>query len=136
MKKLLFAALAVGFLLFGVLAYIKSQPMSKNDRIYKIVKKYSPYYLEKRIGGLQIMSKDDEEFKEKPDNIEVFHRMDQLEREWGQAHLNLKNGTLIIYDNNHTELQKVNIENKNELEFINTFYGVGKMGVGKMEISK
>jgi len=32
-------------------------------------KNYSPYYLEKRFGGLEILSRDDKSLKRKPDNI-------------------------------------------------------------------
>jgi len=124
MKKILFVALGAGFLLFGLLAYIKSEPLPKNDRVYKAIKPYSPYYLEKRIGGLQIRNRQDEVFKEKPKNMEVFHRMDQLEREWGQKHLSLTGNTLSIKDNNGTLLQTLTLQNQKERDFVHAFYGL------------
>ena len=71
-KKYLPVALVLGFILFGLDAFFQSKPSSKNKRIYKTVQKYSPYYLDKRFGGLQIMSKEDPEFKEKPNNMTLF----------------------------------------------------------------
>lgn len=124
MKKLLFVALGAGFLLFGILAYIKSEPLAKNERVYKILRQYSPYYLEKRIGGLQIRSKLDEDFKEKPKNMEVFHRVDQLEQEWGKKHLSLKSDTLIVRDNDGKVLKNILLKNQNEIDFIHKFYGL------------
>ena len=44
-----------------------------NKRIYKELKPYIPYYLEKRIGGFSILSKEDN-IKEKPPITEVFHQ--------------------------------------------------------------
>lgn len=124
MKKILFVVLGAGFLLFGVLAYIKSEPLPKNERIYKAVREFSPYYLEKRIGGLQIRNKENEAFKEKPKNMEVFHRMDQLEKEWGQAHLSIYDNALIIKDNNGSIVKNIPLQNQKEHKFVHLFYGI------------
>ncbi len=124
MKKIVFVALGVGFLLLGLLAYIQSKPQAKNDRIYKILKSYSPYYMEKRIGGLQIRDKTDPEFKEKPNNMEVFHRLDTLEKKWGKQHLLLKGKTLLVRDNNGTTLKSILLQNEDEINFVHQFYGL------------
>ncbi len=124
MKKTLFIALSLGFLLFGISAYMQSKPAAKNKRIYAIVKQYSPYYLDKRFGGLQIMSKEDENFKEKPDNMKVFHRLEALEKAWGKTHLKVENNTLIIEDDHGKTIKNIPLENQDERHFLRTFYGI------------
>ncbi len=123
-RKYLIWVLAAGFLLIGVDTYIESQPESKNVRVYQEVIKYSPYYIDKRVGGLNIKSRDDEEFKEKPDNIEVFHRLDELEKAWGKSHLKLDNSQLIILDNNGSTLSTFLLESQDEIDFVHQFYGI------------
>jgi len=124
MKKILFIALALGFLFFGVGAYLQSKPSPKSERVYKIIKQYSPYYLEKRFGGLQIRSKEDKDFKEKPDNMDVFHRLETLEKGWGKQRLSIKKDTLSIQDNSGTILKTVLLKDKNEMNFVRTYYGL------------
>jgi len=122
MKKILFIALSIGFLFFGVSAYLQSKPSPKNERLYKIIKQYSPYYLDKRFGGLQIMSKEDPSFKEKPDNMEVFHRLESLEKRWGKQHISIDNATLFIKDNNGTVIKTIPLENQGEVHFVHSYY--------------
>jgi len=124
MKKTLFIALGIGFLLFGIGAYLQSKPSPKSERIYKIIKQYSPYYLDKRFGGLQIMSKEDKDFKEKPDNMEVFHRLESLEKRWGKQHLQIDKTTLFVKDNNHTVIKTVPLANQKEVDFVRSYYGL------------
>ena len=124
MKKILFLALSAGFLFFGFSAYMQSQGSAKNKRVYQAIHPYSPYYIEKRFGGLQIRKKGEESFKEKPNNMEVFHRMDALEKAWGQKHLTLSASTLTIHDNNGTTLGNVTLKTPDEKQFVHTFYGL------------
>jgi len=124
MKKYLFWALGLAFIVFGFSAYVESVPEPKNDRVYNEIKKFSPYYLDKRFGGLRILSKEDEEFKEKPTNMQVFHRLDKLEKDWGKAHLKLDNQTLTIVDNNGTTQSTITLQNADEIAFVHTFYGI------------
>ena len=124
MKKSLFVLLSVGFLFFGISAFIQSKPSNKNARIYTIVKAYSPYYLEKRFGGLRIRSKADKDFKEKPDNMELFHRFESLEKTWGQTHLQLENNTLIILDDQGIQQKNVPLKTEDETQFIHRYYGI------------
>jgi len=124
MKKTLFIALAIGFLLFGVGAFLQSKPSAKNSRLYKIVQTYSPYYLDKRFGGLQIMSKSDEAFLEKPSNTEVFHRFETLEKQWGQKHMKIEENVLIIHDDSGSVLKRVSLENADESAFVHRYYGI------------
>ncbi len=124
MKKLLFIALGLGFLFFGIGAYLQSKPSPKNARIYALIKQYSPYYLDKRFGGLQIMSKEDKTFKEKPDNMEVFHRLESLEKAWGKTHLKMDNSQLSVTDNNGTILTTFPLKNQEEVDFVHRYYGL------------
>jgi len=124
MKKLLFIALGLGFLFFGIGAYLQSKPSPKNTRIYALIKQYSPYYLDKRFGGLQIMSKEDKTFKEKPDNMEVFHRLESLEKAWGKTHLKMDNSQLSVTDNNGTIVTTLPLKNQEEVDFVHRYYGL------------
>jgi len=123
-RKYLPIALFLGFLLFGLDAFLESKPSSKNARVYKTVQKYSPYYLDKRFGGLQIMNREDPEFKEKPNNMTLFKEFERLEREWGQKHLKIQNNILIISDNNGTELSTLPLQTKEERNFTHHYYGI------------
>ncbi len=124
LKKYLPIALALGFFLFGLDAFLQSKPSAKNERVYKTVQIYSPYYLDKRFGGLQIMSKEDPKFKEQPNNATLFREFSQLEKAWGQKHLKLKKDTLIIVDNNGSQLSILPIQSKEELDFIHQYYEI------------
>lgn len=124
MQKYLIWALAAGFLILGGTAYFKSMPSSKNKRVYQEIKKYSPYYLDKRVTGLDIKSKENPEFKESPDSTELFHRLDALEKEWGGKHLKLQNSQLAILDDNGTIQTTIPLQNQDELDFVHRFYGI------------
>lgn len=123
-RKYLIWAMAAAFLFIGISAYIKSIPEAKNKRVYEKVIKYSPYYIDKRVGGLNIKSREDESFKEKPDNIHVYRRLDELEKSWGKTHLKLQNSQLLILDNNGSTLTTFPLKSKDELDFVQRFYGV------------
>jgi len=123
-NKFLPIALLLGFLLFGLDAFMQSKPTHKNERVYKTVQQYSPYYLDKRFGGLQIMNKEDPEFKEKPTNMTIFKEFQRLEKAWGKKHLELKDQTLVIYDNNGSEITKLPLKTKDELDFVHSYYGL------------
>ncbi|HFD14367.1 MAG TPA: hypothetical protein ENJ34_03595 [Epsilonproteobacteria bacterium] len=123
-KKHLPLALFAGFIFIGLVAFFQSKPSNKNERIYKVVQVYSPYYLDKRLGGLTIRSKEDENFKEKPTNLTLFGEFERLEKAWGKAHLSVKNNTLIIKDNQQKERKQIPLHTQDELHFIQQYYGV------------
>jgi hypothetical protein len=123
-KKYLPIALVIGFILFGLDAFMQSKPSSKNKRVYLTVQKYSPYYLDKRFGGLQILNKEDPEFKEKPNNMTLFKEFEKLEKAWGQKHLTIKSNQLIIVDNNGSQIHILPLNNREEIDFIHRFYGI------------
>jgi hypothetical protein len=123
MKKYLVYALTLGFLFIGYVTYQKSVPVDKAS-IYKEIRKYSPYYMDRRLGGLTILSKSDENFKEKPLNIEVFHRLDELERLWGQKYLKISDSQVLIMNDDNKTVAKIPITTQEDRTFINTFYGL------------
>jgi len=123
-KKYLPIALVLGFLIFGLDAFMQSKPSNKNKRVYQTVQKYSPYYLDKRFGGLTIMNREDPEFKEKPNNMTLFKEFEKLVKVWGKKHLSVKNNQLIIVDNNGTQLSSLPLQTKEEIDFIHQYYGI------------
>jgi len=124
LKKYLPLALVLGFFVFGLDAFFQSRPDAKNERVYKTVQQYSPYYLDKRFGGLQIMSKEDPDFKEKPTNMTLFNEFSRLEKEWAKTHLKLDNSNLIILDNNSTQISSLLLHTIEELDFVHNYYGI------------
>jgi len=124
LKKYLPIALFLGFLLFGIGAFLKSKPSPKNSRVYQTVKQYSPFYLDKCFGGLEILSKEDPNFKEKPTNMTLFKEFERLEKVWGQTHLKVENNILIILDNNGSKVSSLPLQTKEEIEFIHRYYGI------------
>jgi hypothetical protein len=123
-KKYLLPLLFLGFIFFGISAYLESVPEDKSVRIYKEIGKYSPYIIDKRFGGLRIMSKTDKEFKEEPSNKEVFHRLDELEKQWGKTHLSVENSTLNVLDDTNATVATIAIKDPNERAFLKSFYGL------------
>jgi len=124
LRKYLPLALFAAFFTLAILALMSSKPTAKNERIYKAVQKYSPYYLDKRLGGLTIKNKEDKEFKEKPTNMTVFQEFERLERTWGKEHLKVENNTLIIHDTNGTIQASIPLQSDKELTFIHNYYEV------------
>jgi len=121
-KLLIFGVFTVA-LIMGVLSMQRAMPNHKEERIYKEIQKYSPYVMEKRMGGLLITDKRDGR-KEKPSNAEVFHRMDELEQQWGNKHLKIEGSELHIIGENNQTITRIFIESLNEKEFLHNFYGI------------
>lgn len=124
MKKILPIIVIFAFLLFGLDTFLQSRPDQKNERVYKTIQTYSPYYLDKRFGGLQILSKENADFKEKPTNASLFREFSRLEKEWGKQHLKVENNTLIIFDNTQSQQFSLPLQSKDEREFILNYYGL------------
>ncbi len=123
MKNYLFVAITLGLSLMAFMAFQEAKPSPKAP-IYKEIQKYSPYYIDKRFGGLQIMSKQDKEFKEKPNNMEIFHRLEFLEKAWGKTHLKIVNNQLNIKEDNSSNTIIVPINSNEDNNFIHSFYGI------------
>lgn len=123
-QSYLMIALMGVFVFLSVSAYFQSQPEEKNNEIYTKLHRYSPYYLDKRFGGLQIMSKVDKNFKEQPDNVDVFHRFDALEKKWGKEHLSMDAMHVYVSDETNTTRATVLLKTPQERDFVHHFYGI------------
>ncbi len=122
-KKALVLGVVFAFLILGFVAMQRAMPEAKEERIYNAIKVYSPYRLEKRIGGLTIVNVQTG-IKEKPSAAEVMLRFDELDKQWGKKHLKVAgNEVLVLGDNNQT-IVKIFIENEKERAFLHHFFGI------------
>lgn len=122
-KKGIILGVVFASLILGMLSIQRAMPEAKEDRIYNEIKLYSPYKLEKRMGGLTIINKSTGE-KEKPSSEEVLLRMDELDKQWGKKHLRVEHNDLIIMGENNQTMVKIYIETKKEREFLRRFFGI------------
>jgi len=122
-KQGLFLGVLFAFLVMGFVAMQRAMPDAKEDRIYKAIKVYTPYKLEKRIGGLTIVDIRDGR-KEKPSAAEVLYRMDELDKEWGKEHLKIvANDVIVLGDKNQTVV-KIFLETPAEKSWVKKFFGI------------
>ena len=122
-KKGLFIGAIFAFLVMGIVSMQRASPEAKEARIYKAIKVYSPYKLEKIMGGLAIQNIQTGE-KEKPSAAEVLLRLDELDKEWGKSHLRIENNDVIVMGENNQMIVKIFIETEKERKFLQTFYGI------------
>jgi len=111
------------FFVLGFNALQDAKPSQKDQKIYKEVKPYIPFYLEKRLGGFSILSKEDN-IKEKPPITEVYHRLEQLEKGWGMDHLKLVGDSLEIYDNNKTKIKTISSLTSEDKQWVKVYFGI------------
>ena len=121
-KKVFIFALLSAFLIMGVLSMKRAMPEAKEERIYKAIKVYSPYQLEKRMGGLTIVNTK-ENTKEEPSAAEVLHRLDELDKEWGKDHLKIEANELLITKDDGSVV-KIHIQTPKERAFLQSFFGI------------
>ncbi|RUM74404.1 MAG: hypothetical protein DSZ12_05580 [Sulfurovum sp.] len=124
LRKYLPYALFLAFFSAAFIAFMQGRPTPKNARVYKAVQAYSPYYLDKRFGGLQILSKEDKKFKEKPNNATLFQEFERLEKEWAKTHLKFQNNTLVILNNTHKKVSQLRLKTPEEIAFVHRYYGL------------
>lgn len=122
-KTLIFAFLAIFFFSVGFVAMQKGKPEPKNERIYALISEHSPYYLEKRMGGLSIVNKTTGE-KEKPSASEVFKKFEHLEKIWGKKHLKIDGDFLVILDENGNKKSELVFHTEDEKEWIKKYFGI------------
>ena len=123
-KKVFVTTLLGAFLFMGAISMKRALPEPKEERIYLAIKAYSPYKLQKRIGGLEILDTR-YDTKEKPSSAEVMHRLDEVEGIWGKSHLKVENSTVIVMDENRTKsIANIEIKNKKERDFLKRFFGI------------
>jgi hypothetical protein len=122
-KKLAFVIVGVMFFL-TVVAFMEAKPNVRDKRVYPIVKKYMPFKVEKSLGGLRILREDDPNFKETPEAINFYHRLQYLERKWAEKHLKLERNILKILDGNGKVVEEIVLKSRKEIEFVNSYFGV------------
>lgn len=122
-KRIVIFGLLAGFLIMGIRSMDMAMPEAKEERIYKAIKVYSPYHLEKRIGGLTILNSKDEDFKEKINAADILHRLDELDKRWGKNHLKVENNDLVVTKDDNTTV-KIQIKTPKERAFIKSFFGL------------
>ncbi len=122
-KKGLIFGFFFAFLVLGVLSMKRAMPEAKEERIYKAIKVYSPYQLEKRMGGLTILNTQNGT-KEQPASADIMHRLDEVQKEWGKSHLQVQNNEVIVSGENNQTVVRIFIENEKEREFLKSFYGI------------
>ncbi len=123
LKNILPIALAAGLLFFGWQAYDKAKPQERDKRVYDELKPYIPYKLEKRVGGISISSTLNDEI-EKPPATQVYHRLDELEKLWGNRYLKLEKNQLFVLDDNNKTIKTILLQNEQELSYIKSFFGL------------
>jgi hypothetical protein len=111
------------FFVMGFVAMKQAMPEAKEARIYKAIEIYSPYKLEKRMGGLTILNIKTGT-KEKPASADVLHRYDELNKMWGKKHLKVENNDVIIMGEHNQSIVKIFIETTKERKFLKRFYGI------------
>lgn len=120
-KKLLIIAFFVIFMFLGLMALKEGMPSDKDARVYPILQKHMPYIVEKRAGGFSIKSKITG-IKEKPPAKDIFLRLEQLEKQWGQEFLKLDGITLSILDKNKKEITKIILKNDAEVSWVKEYF--------------
>lgn len=123
-KKALIFAFFTAFLILGAVSMQRAMPDPKEDRIYMEIKAYSPFLVEKRIGGLTIIDKRYNDKKEKPNASDLYHRLDELEKTWGKESLKVEGNEVLITNEKGELVGKVLIQNQKEREFLKTFFGI------------
>ena len=121
-KKVFVLALLTAFLIMGIVSMNRAMPEDKEERIYKAIKVYSPYKLEKRIGGLEILNTQTN-VKEKPSAAELLHRLDELDKEWGKEHIIVDNHDVVITKEDNSTV-RIPIETPKERAFLKSFFGI------------
>ncbi len=123
LKTILPIALALGLLFFFYQSFQESKPEAKNSRVYTELKAFMPYSIEKRLGGLTILSTQND-IKEKPPASQIFHRLDELEKLWGKTHLKLNGNELSILGDNNQMVKTITLKNESEMAYIKNFFGL------------
>jgi len=122
-KKGLFIGFLFAFLVLGFVAMQRAMPESKEQRIHKAIKVYSPYKMEKIVGGLAIIDTRTGD-KEKPSAAEVMLRYDELDKKWGHQHLRIEGDQVVVLGENNQSIAKIFIETQKERQFLNKFFGI------------
>ncbi|BBG65255.1 hypothetical protein NNO_0552 [Hydrogenimonas sp.] len=118
-KKMVWALMAV-FAFLSISMFISNMPEKKDRHVIEKISAYFPYELTKTIGGLDLVNKNTGE-KLKIDNAKVFLAFDDLLKKWGRSHLQIKDSTLLILDDENRTVDTMHL-NEKELKFVKDFF--------------
>ena len=123
LKSIIIFGVFAGFLILAILSVKDATPEHKEKRIYNLIHKYSPYQLEKRLGGLAIINKNTDK-KEKPPSAQVLHRLDELEKQWASKYLSLEGNNVLIKNSKTNTATKIPLQSQKEKDFVIKFYNL------------
>ncbi len=122
-SKYLGPALGLAFFLIAFVTLMQSQPEKRNRYVYTQLKPYIPYRIEKKMSGLRIRDTRTGE-KIEPDNTEIYHVLDRLEKAWGKRHLQLNASQLIVHDDQNRTLATIPLRNEKERNWVRRFFSI------------
>lgn len=115
--------MALGFFFLAVTAFIKAQPESRDKRVYAELKPYIPYKIEKKMSRLRIVNtKTGEKFE--PSNLDIYHVLDNLEKDWGEKHLRREGDLLVVFDDKNQTLKKIPLRDESAKAYVQHFFGL------------
>ncbi len=120
----MFVGLAGLFFLLGYLALQEAQPQDKHPRVYPLIEKHMPYYLEKRVGGFSILKKGSRE-KEKPPIKEVYARLQTLQIGWAMKNMKLQDNILTIYKDK-VPIDEIRLQTQEEITWVRNYFDIKK----------
>ncbi|PLY09515.1 MAG: hypothetical protein C0626_11125 [Arcobacter sp.] len=120
-SNLLLLGFFIGFFVIGYISFNDAIPQEKNKRVYNLLKPHFKYVLDPSMSGFTIKYKETGE-KEKPPASEVFKRVDELDKEWGKDHLQLKDNRLEVVDNNKKVISVIILNDEKEIAWIKHFF--------------
>ncbi len=118
-KKSIYIWMAIfAFLALGAL--FVNMPEKKDPQVIAKIAPYFPYEITKTFGGLDLQDKRTGD-RLKLDNAKVFLAYDHYLKQWGKRHLELKDDTLIVLDDNGTPIDQMKLTSK-QLAFVKRFF--------------
>jgi hypothetical protein len=118
----MFVGLAMLFFTLGYLALQEAKPQDKNSRVYPLIEKHMPYYLEKRVGGFSILKKGSRE-KEKPPIKEVYNRLQTLQIGWAKTNMKLQDDILTIYKDKKP-IDTIKLNTQDEIKWVQNYFDI------------
>ncbi|OCL83010.1 hypothetical protein [Arcobacter porcinus] len=118
----IFIVIIVGLLLINEEKEIKVED-NRNQNLYKILQEHFPYTIKKMDeDNSEIIFKDGREIEESS-NSQLFHIIDQIEKDWAHKYLLLDGSILVILDDYQQEKRRIQL-NEEETNWIKEYFGM------------
>ncbi|OCL88811.1 hypothetical protein AAX26_00505 [Aliarcobacter thereius] len=118
----IFIVIIIGFLLINEEKEIKIED-NRNQNLYKILQEHFPYTIKKiDEDNSEIVFKDGREIEESS-NSQLFHIIDQIEKDWADKYLILDGSVLVILDDYKQEKRRIQL-NEEETNWIKEYFGI------------